>query len=494
MSDHDATTGAIDHATPGVDSVLGREVAMVVLPPAAGDELAVRTERVRRLAGLHHQNLVEIYDVDGLAPDTESALVLQHVTGRGLDELTGPWHPESLARVAAQVAAGLAHAHTHDVAHGAIGPASVVVDAGLQAWLTGFTATLLPDMLRPDTAPPDPRPGTPGDPAAEYATREIDVAALGRTLSDALGEPDPPVPAGLTTVLSAMVDGAVTAREAAERLARAAESLAAGEEDTGLIALPTRYWRTPGGAADGMAGGGPTEAVARAGPSPFSEPVPASSPVASPASVPLAVTPAANHAAAARRRRRRAHGRRAALLGAAVTAALASAFALWAGEGPSGPAVARTAPPSGPAGSAPGTDTGRPTGGPTDQGVDASRHGVTAGQENGSVPAGTPASVLPPGPDVPVAPPPPRTTPPAVPTTTSPTVSTTTPPTPTTTSPTTTTTTSVGPTGSSSTPSSSEPTTPPTTRPTTSRSAPSSTATRTPGSVRRSPAALASGR
>lgn len=480
----DPSTGAVDDAMPGVDAVLGREVAMVVLPPASGDELAARTERVRRLAGLHHPNLVDVFDVDGLAADTESTLVLQNVRGRGLDEVTGPWRAEPLARVGAQAAAGLAHAHAHDVVHGAIGAASVVVDAGLRAWLTGFTAT-----LRPDTEPATgPDGGAP--------TPATDVAMLGRTLHDALGGTGP---ASLTTVLTAMIDGAVTAREAAERCTRVAETLVVGEEDTRLIPLPTRYTRRPDGAtADGA-------------PAPATGPVEDETTITAasrPDSVPIAVvpspppTPAAARAGGRRAGPRGRHGRRAALLGgAAVTVALASAFALWAGEGPSGPAPARD---GGDAGRP--TDQGRPAGGvspadPRDRGVDtrpsspepgtdATRQDVLPGTGD-ERPAGPPA---PPAVTVPPAPLPPR--PPVPSSRPSPTE-----PAPTSTPPTSTPPTSTPPT---STPPSSTPTSPsPTTR--TSRPAaptatpPSSRGTERPDrpgrpGAARNPAALAAGR
>jgi serine/threonine-protein kinase len=137
--------GAGDAAVHGVDEVLGREVRLVTLPPASGDVLSERIEQVRHLARLHHPHLLEVYDVDGLAPDTESTLVLENVAGEPLAVVLreGPIAEPAVARMGAQLASALAHAHAHGVEHGAIGAASVLVDpTHTDAWLVGLTASL----------------------------------------------------------------------------------------------------------------------------------------------------------------------------------------------------------------------------------------------------------------------------------------------------------------------------------------------------------------
>ncbi|MCD2187081.1 hypothetical protein [Actinomycetospora soli] len=170
--------GAADAAVRGVDEVLGREVRLVTLPPATGDALSDRIEQVRHLARLHHPHLLEVYDVDGLAPDTESTLVLESVAGEPLPVVLreGPLPAADLARMGAQLASALAHAHAHHVEHGAIGPASILVNrAGAEAWLVGLTASLsgpLPVVSETSDAP---------------ARRAADVRALARTLADVVG-------------------------------------------------------------------------------------------------------------------------------------------------------------------------------------------------------------------------------------------------------------------------------------------------------------------
>src|SRR4051794_2361163 len=203
---------------------------MVTLPPVHGEDLVVRTEQVRRLAGLHHGHLVEVFDVDGLAEGTESTLVLQSVDGRPLDPASdlSRWAPITVAEVGAQLASGLAHAHARGVVHGGIGLASVVLGGTVgapHAWLTGFTAAL--------------RPAPPLDPGAGAAPPHPadDVAALGRTLGAVLDPAAPAAPA-LEHALGDMAAGKIAARTAAETLARVAEALRHVDDDeTGIVPL-----------------------------------------------------------------------------------------------------------------------------------------------------------------------------------------------------------------------------------------------------------------
>ena len=207
---------------------------MVTLPPVRGEDLVVRTEQVRRLAGLHHGHLVEVFDVDGLAEGTESTLVLQSVDGRPLDPASdrSRWAPITVAEVGAQLASGLAHAHARGVVHGRIGLASVVLGGTVgapHAWLTGFTAALrpAPPLDPPLSAGPGAAPPHPAD----------DVAALGRALGAVLDPAAPAAPA-LEHALGDMAAGKIAARTAAETLARVAEALRHVDDDeTGIVPL-----------------------------------------------------------------------------------------------------------------------------------------------------------------------------------------------------------------------------------------------------------------
>ena len=334
---HRRAPGAVDAATRGLDAVLGREVAMVTLPPVRGEDLVVRTEQVRRLAGLHHAHLVEVFDVDGLAEGIESTLVLQSVAGRPLDPESdrAGWSPLALAEIGAQLASALAHAHARGVVHGGIGPASVVVGGtpgAPYAWLTGFTAALRP---APPTDPafPEARPPHPGD----------DVADLGQTLLALLDDRVPGAPA-LDQELADMAAGRVAARTAAESLAHVAEALRHVDEDqTGIVPLVA-----PGAGPDGAPAAVTTDAPAPRVAPPVPAPRPASTGAPSAGTLGAAGAVAGGVAGVAgvgdpggrRSRRARRAGRGvqfAALGGAAIVLAAASGFVLWASEDPGTP-------------------------------------------------------------------------------------------------------------------------------------------------------------
>ncbi|HEY2192264.1 MAG TPA: hypothetical protein VGH76_08170 [Actinomycetospora sp.] len=399
----DAPTGALaigadDAAVRGVDEVLGREVRLVTLPPAAGELLSERIEQVRHLARLHHPHLLEVYDVDGLAPDTESTLVLENVPGEPLALVLrdGPIGEPELARMGAQLASALAHAHAHGVEHGAIGAASVLVDrAHADAWLVGLTASLSGPLPVVGEQPDD------GEDAARR--RAADVRALAAVLSGVLEHaaavvggddpeavtrpsarddtvPDSPLAALLRDVETDPPGAAVFS----EQLVRVGRGVAAREgraEPARLVPVVASWAESPAlpGAEEqpvpAALAGPAVRARGRSGITPFS--------VTSPAG-------------------RRA--RRAAVLGAATaTLALASGLVIWAGEahlvrpesqaeiGASAPSAIPAAPllpraadagASDGGGSDGGSDSGSSGTGDTWTGVTA---GSTGGTEHGAV-------------------------------------------------------------------------------------------------------------
>jgi hypothetical protein len=325
------TLGVDDAAVHGVDEVLGREVRLVTLPPASGDVLSERIEQVRHLARLHHPHLLEVYDVDGLAPDTESTLVLENVPGEPLPVVLreGPIAEPAVARMGAQLASALAHAHAHGVEHGAIGAASILVDhAHTDAWLVGLTASLsgpLPVV--------DPEADDDGGTARRRAS---DVRALAGVLGEILehtaavtGGDDPEavtlpttrgddVPASPLAALLREVDSPEppSAAEFSEQLARVGRGVAAhevAEEPARLVPVVASWPESP---ATGF-------------PMPPEPTVPAAM-AAGPAVRTRGaggVTPFTVIGPAGRR------ARRAGVLGAATaTLALASGLVIWAGE------------------------------------------------------------------------------------------------------------------------------------------------------------------
>jgi serine/threonine protein kinase len=110
------------------DERLGRQVAVKRLHADSPEDAALRLEREAKLgASLNHPNLVSVYDV---VSEGESVLiVMEHVDGETLQEMIrrGPVAPNRVARLVADVAAGLDHAHSHAVIHRDVKPANILV-------------------------------------------------------------------------------------------------------------------------------------------------------------------------------------------------------------------------------------------------------------------------------------------------------------------------------------------------------------------------------
>ncbi|MBX3472690.1 MAG: serine/threonine protein kinase, partial [Planctomycetes bacterium] len=126
-----------------VQESLGRRVALKVLP--AGSTSGRATERFRReaqaAATLHHTHIVQVFGVG--AQDGLLYYVMQLVEGRSLEQLLdadpgAPLEPRRAARIGAQVARGLAHAHARGVLHRDVKPANVLLDAQDAAYVADF--------------------------------------------------------------------------------------------------------------------------------------------------------------------------------------------------------------------------------------------------------------------------------------------------------------------------------------------------------------------
>ncbi len=115
-----------------VDLVLGRTVAVKVLPGLLADQdptSVARFEReARTVAALNHPAVVAVYDTG--ADATSRFIVMEFVEGRSLEEILrdkGRLDPERAARVVARVADALADAHAAAIVHRDIKPANVMV-------------------------------------------------------------------------------------------------------------------------------------------------------------------------------------------------------------------------------------------------------------------------------------------------------------------------------------------------------------------------------
>jgi hypothetical protein len=123
-----------------LDTQLQRRVAVKMLRPevARDPRAAQRFQREAELsAGLSHPNLAQVYDagaIDGLP-----YIVMERVAGEPI-AVGQPVDTAPALAAAAQVASALAFVHAHDLLHGDVKPANVIVTPEGQAKLVDFGA------------------------------------------------------------------------------------------------------------------------------------------------------------------------------------------------------------------------------------------------------------------------------------------------------------------------------------------------------------------
>jgi serine/threonine protein kinase len=138
-----------------VDLVLGRSVAVKMLPGALADQdptSVARFEReARAAAALSHPSVVSVYDAG--VDETARFIVMELISGRSLEAILrdgGPLEPDRAAVIAARVADALAAAHAAGIVHRDIKPANVmiasdgsvkVLDFGIARAMDGTTLT-----------------------------------------------------------------------------------------------------------------------------------------------------------------------------------------------------------------------------------------------------------------------------------------------------------------------------------------------------------------
>ena len=129
--------GAMSAVWEAEDLELARRVAVKTLAPSADRQ---RFEReARAVAALSHPNIVAVYDYG--ESDGRPFMVLECLAGGSLEErLSGdrPLPDAETRRIAADVAAGLAHAHERGLVHRDLKPANILFDAEGRAKIADF--------------------------------------------------------------------------------------------------------------------------------------------------------------------------------------------------------------------------------------------------------------------------------------------------------------------------------------------------------------------
>lgn len=240
------------------DSQLGRDVAVKVLRPEYGrdpDFIARFRMEAQAVASLSSPNIVGVHDF-GMDP-AGPFIVMDYVDGEDLATLlrrTGPLPGQRSARIAAEVARGLAAAHARGIVHRDIKPGNILLAQDGRVQVTDFgiaRAIAEAQMTLPGTTLGSVQYMSPEQARGETATERSDIYSLGVVLfemlagrrpfegdsaaSIALARLSPPVPmpsayrAGIPPVLEAICRKAM-AIDPAERF-QTANAMAAALED-----------------------------------------------------------------------------------------------------------------------------------------------------------------------------------------------------------------------------------------------------------------------
>jgi serine/threonine protein kinase len=178
------------------DEQLDRSVAVKLLHPHLLPDATSRRRleaEARAAAALSHPGIATVYDVTGA--EEEPALVMELVDGEPLSvrlARDGRLRPDAAARLAAEVAEALYHAHQRGIIHRDVKPANILIEAGSgRARLVDFgiahsLALAAEPLTQTGTALGTPRYMAPEQLAAEPVGPRTDLWGLGAVLYESL--------------------------------------------------------------------------------------------------------------------------------------------------------------------------------------------------------------------------------------------------------------------------------------------------------------------
>ena len=193
-------SGGMSRVFLGRDEVLDRPVAVKILRPDLDDEEtgALFRREGRTAARLSHPNIVQVYDAgeDAMEGREVSYIVMEYVSGgdlKGLMNRRGALPEPMLARLGADVAAALAHAHERGIVHRDVKPQNVLLDERGNPKLTDFGIARALDTTQESRAGAylgTAAYSSPEQLQGHKVTPKSDVYSLGATLYHAAtGEP-----------------------------------------------------------------------------------------------------------------------------------------------------------------------------------------------------------------------------------------------------------------------------------------------------------------
>ncbi len=117
-----------------IHTSLARKVDIQVLPFTLTKDQASRDRFIQKAslaAQLDHPNLTHVYDID--QEGGRYYLVTEHVEGKSLEDIdVSTLSDTMIARIISQAVDGICYAHQHEVIHGCIGPADLMLDSHQQ--------------------------------------------------------------------------------------------------------------------------------------------------------------------------------------------------------------------------------------------------------------------------------------------------------------------------------------------------------------------------